>query len=189
MRLSYGFIETRGFVASIEAADAMVKAAKVEIIKWRKVGGALVTVFVQGDLDACQAAVDAGKAAAIRVGDLVSAHVIPRPFPDIEDQVEEITAGRGKGGGKEKKRQLGKAKIETKPSKPIIDRQRPSKEPSEAIVELLGRHPDGLTLNEISQTIDRDHGQTRKLLKGLMDADRVEKVQQRYFLIKKGNKR
>ena len=189
MRLSYGFIETRGFVASIEAADAMVKAAKVEIIKWRRVGGALVTVIVQGDLDACQAAVDAGKAAAMRVGDLVSAHVIPRPFPDIEAQVEEITAGRGKGGGKGKKRLVNKAQTKAKSSKPTIERQRPSTEPSEAIVELLGRHPAGLTLNEISQTITQDHGQTRKLLKGLMDADRVEKVQQRYFLIKKGKKR
>jgi len=189
MKLSYGFIETRGFVASVEAADAMVKAAKVEIIKWRKVGGALVTVFVQGDLDACQAAVDAGKAAAMRVGDLVSAHVIPRPFPDIDDQVNEITKRRGKGPGRGKKQAPQKSAPPRKTAQP--ERQKPDEtdDPSEAVIRLLKQKTAGLTLKEIAQAIGKDNAATRKLLKGLMDAETIEKVQQRYFPIKKGKKR
>lgn len=80
---SLGFIETRGLVAAIEAADAMVKAANVELLERQNVGGGLVTVIVQGDVGAVKAAVDAGAAAAKRVGDLVSVHVIPRPHPDV----------------------------------------------------------------------------------------------------------
>ncbi len=78
-----GMIETRGFVAAIEAADAMLKAANVKLLSREKVGGALVTVFVEGDVGAVKAAVDAGAAAAERVGDLVSVHVIARPHNDI----------------------------------------------------------------------------------------------------------
>jgi len=79
-----GMIETRGLVGSIEAADAMVKAARVQLIGKVLVGGGLVTVFVRGDVAACKAATDAGAAAAQRVGELVSSHVIPRPHDDIE---------------------------------------------------------------------------------------------------------
>ncbi|MHA6259281.1 BMC domain-containing protein [Sporosarcina sp. CAU 1771] len=77
-----GMIETRGLIGSIEAADAMLKAANVELVNQEKIDGALVTVFVEGDVGAVQAAVDAGKLAAARVGELVSAHVIPRA--DVE---------------------------------------------------------------------------------------------------------
>lgn len=80
---SIGMIETRGLVAAIEAADAMVKAANVELLGKETVGGGLVTVIVQGDVGAVKAAVDAGAAAAKRVGDLVSVHVIPRPHADV----------------------------------------------------------------------------------------------------------
>jgi ethanolamine utilization protein EutM len=79
-----GMIETRGLVGSIEAADAMVKAARVQLVGKILVGGGLVTVFVRGDVAACKAATDAGAAAAQRVGELVSSHVIPRPHDDIE---------------------------------------------------------------------------------------------------------
>jgi ethanolamine utilization protein EutM len=79
-----GMIETRGLVGSIEAADAMMKAARVQLIGKVLVGGGLVTVFVRGDVAACKAATDAGAAAAQRVGELVSSHVIPRPHDDIE---------------------------------------------------------------------------------------------------------
>ena len=79
-----GMIETRGMVGSIEAADAMVKAARVTLVGKVIVGGGLVTVFVRGDVAACKAATDAGAAAAQRVGELVSSHVIPRPHDDIE---------------------------------------------------------------------------------------------------------
>ena len=79
-----GMIETRGLVASIEAADAMVKAANVTLTCKEHVGGGLVTVMVRGDVGAVQAAVDAGAAAAERVGELVSIHVIPRPHEELE---------------------------------------------------------------------------------------------------------
>lgn len=78
-----GMIETRGLVASIEAADAMVKAASVTLISKTHVGGGLVTVMVEGDVGAVKAATDAGAAAAERVGDLISVHVIPRPAADV----------------------------------------------------------------------------------------------------------
>ena len=79
-----GMVETKGLVGSIEAADAMVKAANVRLIGKVLVGGGLVTVMVRGDVGAVKAAVDAGAAAAKRVGELVSVHVIPRPHNDVE---------------------------------------------------------------------------------------------------------
>ena len=79
-----GMIETKGLIGSIEAADAMVKAANVTLIGRVIVGGALVTVFVRGDVGATKAAVDAGAAAADRVGELISTHVIPRPHEEVE---------------------------------------------------------------------------------------------------------
>lgn len=82
-----GKIETKGFVAAVEAADAMVKAAQVELTKYEKIGGGYVTVLVRGDVGAVQAAVEAGARAAQKVGDLVSAHVIPRPDESLEDRM------------------------------------------------------------------------------------------------------
>ncbi|MTI81607.1 MAG: ethanolamine utilization microcompartment protein EutM [Firmicutes bacterium] len=79
-----GMIETKGFVGAIEAADAMVKAANVRLIGKELAGGGLVTVMVRGDVGAVKAATDAGAAAAKRVGELVSVHVIPRPHGDVE---------------------------------------------------------------------------------------------------------
>lgn len=82
--IALGMIETRGLVGSVEAADAMVKAANVVMVGKETVGSGLVTVFVRGDVGAVKAATDAGAAAAQRVGELVSVHVIPRPHPDVE---------------------------------------------------------------------------------------------------------
>ncbi|SHN68862.1 BMC domain-containing protein [Desulfitobacterium chlororespirans] len=79
-----GMIETKGLVGAIEAADAMVKAANVSLIGKTHVGGGLVTVMVRGDVGAVKAATDAGAAAAGRVGELISVHVIPRPHPEME---------------------------------------------------------------------------------------------------------
>jgi ethanolamine utilization protein EutM len=79
-----GMVETRGLVGAIEAADAMVKAANVKMVGKEHVGGGLVTIFVRGDVGAVKAATDAGGAAAKRVGELLSVHVIPRPHGDIE---------------------------------------------------------------------------------------------------------
>ncbi len=78
-----GMIETKGLVALIEASDAMCKAANVELIGWDKVGSGMVTAFVKGDVAAVKAATDAGAAAAARIGEVVSVHVIPRPHDDL----------------------------------------------------------------------------------------------------------
>jgi ethanolamine utilization protein EutM len=80
-----GMIETRGLVSLIEASDAMVKAARVKLVGWQKIGGGYVTALVRGDVAACKAATDAGAAAAQRIGELVAVHVIPRPHGDLED--------------------------------------------------------------------------------------------------------
>lgn len=79
-----GMIETRGFVGSVEASDAMAKAANVQVIGQVQIGAAYITVMCRGDVGAVKAAVEAGAAAAERVGQLVSAHVIPRPHDEVE---------------------------------------------------------------------------------------------------------
>ena len=79
-----GMVETRGLIGAIEAADAMVKAANVKLLGKEKIGGGFVTVMVRGDVGAVKAATDAGAAAAEKVGELVSVHVIPRPHSDVE---------------------------------------------------------------------------------------------------------
>ena len=79
-----GMVETKGLVAAVEAADAMVKAANVTLVGKEMIGGGLVTVLVRGDVGAVKAATDAGAAAADRVGDLISVHVIPRPHSEVE---------------------------------------------------------------------------------------------------------
>jgi microcompartment protein CcmL/EutN len=77
-------IETRGFAAMVEAADAMVKAAKVDLVAYEKIGGGYVTAIVRGDVAAVKAAVDAGVRGAEKVGEVVSAHVIPRPHVNVD---------------------------------------------------------------------------------------------------------
>lgn len=79
-----GMVETRGLVASIEAADAMLKAANVTLVGTEKIGSGLVSVMVRGDVGAVNAAVEAGSASASRLGELVATHVIPRPHTDVE---------------------------------------------------------------------------------------------------------
>ena len=80
-----GLLETRGLVAMIEACDAMVKAANVTLVGYQKIGSGYVTALVRGDVAAVRAATDPGAAAARRVGELISVHVIPRPHPSLED--------------------------------------------------------------------------------------------------------
>jgi ethanolamine utilization protein EutM len=80
-----GLIETRGLVGMIEAADAMLKAARVVFVGWQRVDGGIVTAIVRGDVGSVKAATDAGAAAARRVGELLAVHVIPRPAEDLED--------------------------------------------------------------------------------------------------------
>ena len=82
--IALGMVETKGLVGAVEAADAMVKAANVKLIGKEQIGGGYVTVMVRGDVGAVKASADAGAAAAQRVGELVSVHVIPRPHGDVE---------------------------------------------------------------------------------------------------------
>src|SRR2546421_4757738 len=100
-----GMIETRGFAAMVEASDAMVKAAKVELIGYEKIGGGYVTAVVRGDVAAVKAATEAGQRAAERVGELVSVHVIPRPHANIDavlplGRQEDTGTGAAAGGSK-----------------------------------------------------------------------------------------
>lgn len=85
-----GLIETKGLVGAIEAADAMVKSANVILVGYEKIGSGLVTVMVRGDVGAVKAATDAGAAAAEKVGELVSTHVIPRPHTDLESILPKV---------------------------------------------------------------------------------------------------
>ena len=85
MSEAIGMIETRGYIGSVEASDAMVKAANVTLIGYEKIGAGFVTAIVRGDVAAVKAATDAGAAAARRVGELVSVHVIPRPHGSVDD--------------------------------------------------------------------------------------------------------
>lgn len=84
MNNALGLVETKGLVGAIEAADAMVKSANVQLIGYEKIGSGLITVMVRGDVGAVKAAVDAGSAAASVAGEVKSSHVIPRPHSDVE---------------------------------------------------------------------------------------------------------
>ena len=86
-----GMVETKGFVGMIEASDAMAKAAKVRMLGYEKIGSGLVTTLCRGEVGAVRAAVDAGAAAAQKVGEMVAIHVIPRPHEDIEKYLEQIS--------------------------------------------------------------------------------------------------
>jgi len=88
-----GMIETRGFAAMVEASDAMVKAAKVELVGYEKTGGGYVTAIVRGDVASVRAAVDAGLVAAEKVGEIVSSHIIPRPHANVDSA---LPLGRAK---------------------------------------------------------------------------------------------
>lgn len=101
-----GLIETKGFVGMVEAADAMVKAARVELVGYEKIGGGYVTAIVRGDVAAVKAAVEAGSRAAERVGELVSVHVIPRPHANLDAALPlgrgaQAAAAKKAGGGAE----------------------------------------------------------------------------------------
>ena len=91
--IALGMIETRGLVPAIEAADAMSKAAEVQLVSREFVGGGYVTVMVRGDVGAVKAATDAGAAAAKRVAELVSVHVIPRPHDELEALIANLGGG------------------------------------------------------------------------------------------------
>ncbi len=171
MKVSYGFVETRGFVAAILAADAMVKAAQVELVPYRKIGSAYVTVIVKGELGACQAAVEAGVRAAEQAGELVSYHIIANPYPDTDHQLEpqpQPAAPAPPKGKQRGSRQKARGRHKT---------------PEEQILEKLKKQPKGATLKELSQQLGKPADQVRLILKRLMDQGKVEKIQQKYFIL------
>ena len=92
MQEALGMVETKGLIANIEAADAMVKSANVQLIGQRQIGSGLVTVMVRGDVGAVKAATDAGAIAAGNVGEVVAVHVIPRPHTDVEKILPSLDA-------------------------------------------------------------------------------------------------
>ena len=95
-----GMIECRGFVAMVEASDAMVKAAKVELTGHERTGGGYVTAIVRGDVAAVRAALDAGQRAAERVGEVISVHIIPRPHGNVDEVLPLGRGSRKTGGGR-----------------------------------------------------------------------------------------
>ena len=97
---SLGMIETKGLVGAIEAADAMVKSANVQLVGKEQVGGGLVTIMVRGDVGAVKAATDAGAAAAERVGTLISVHVIPRPHVEVDSILPKGRPSQAPNAGK-----------------------------------------------------------------------------------------
>lgn len=191
MKLSYGFIETQGLIAAIEAADVMLKTAKVELLELKKVGSALVTVTVKGNLDACQAAVAAGKISAEQVGELVSAHVIPRPFDDTIQMVSgDDEPEKPVSAPKEiKSPPKLKTSVRKKSAKPKKQTESKPHNLSDSIINTLKNNPGGLTLQKIAEQVKLDSTQARIHLKKLMDSDTIEKIQQRYFWIKKTKKK
>lgn len=92
-----GMVETRGLVALIEASDAMCKAARVELVGWDRVGSGMVTAFVRGDVAAVKASVDAGAAAAGKLGEVIAVHVIPRPHDELENAIPQKAEAKKKG--------------------------------------------------------------------------------------------
>ena len=101
MQEALGMVETKGLVAMIEAADAMVKAANVTLVGYEKIGAGFVTAIVRGDVAAVKAAIEAGSRAAEKVGELVSVHVIPRPHNGV-DEVLPVVRNINKGGAPKK---------------------------------------------------------------------------------------
>ncbi len=134
-----GMIETRGLVAAIEAADASVKAANVSLSCKEHVGGGLVTIMVRGDVGAVKAAVDAGAAAAERVGELISVHVIPRPHGELELVLTKSKVSNIKD--------TSAKKIEEKPKK----KEEPAKETAakESIFSYTGEELEKMTVSAL----------------------------------------
>ncbi len=192
MPLSYGFVETQGLVGSIEAADAMLKAAKVRLVHKTEIGFGLVTVFVEGELGAVQSAVDAGSAAAERVGQFVTSHVIARPFNDAaifrqepelkSPDLNEVDETPVKEEKKPTQQPAQKTIRKQTPKKIVV---KPEKKPTDLVGAILQslKKKNGATLNELTEILGQDHSEIRVLLKQLIDQEKIEKVQQRYYLL------
>lgn len=197
--MSFGLVETKSFVGAVEAADAMVKTAKVELINNFMIGAAYVTVFVKGDLAACQAAVDAGAVAAERVGELITSHVIARPIYDTEFLVGSLISGKStKRAVKEKvapEKNVNKGIKETEANnKIIVKRNKVNEEPiktldtgfisiNEKILDQI-KKADGTGLQTLIDNTGENKTEVRVALKKLLDENKIEKVGTKYFVKK-----
>ncbi len=146
-----GMVETRGLIASIEAADAMVKAAQVQLLGKEKVQAGLVTIFIVGETAAVKSAIDAGAAAAQRVGELVSTHIIPRPDDQIDDLIYGM-ASADKTRKKQEPRDDDKAGRRTrqisKPKEEVLEDSKPVPEQSSSsTIDRLKKEALGVTLD------------------------------------------
>jgi ethanolamine utilization protein EutM len=204
--MALGMIETRGFVGATEAADAMVKAAAVTILKKEYAEGGLVTILVRGDVAAVKAATDAGAVAAARVGELVAVHVIPRPH-DATDLLLDVLPGNRKIGTYPIRPSLtgrpgGGGAGETPRATPAAGAERPRSArrgaalappaPAEstgpngelrarclAAIRHAGDH--GITLPEMGESLGVDWRRLIGPVKALLDQGRAEKVESRYY--------
>jgi len=187
MNLAYGFIETLGLIGAIEAADAMLKAAKVRVVKQQQIGSGLVTVIVEGELGACQAAVNAGGAAAERVGTLISLHVIPRPFDDTEKLVRKFFDSLPKSDPPIEKPEIrNQTPIEKTQTSKTPPKNKPEPKNAE---QWISSNKNGVTLDQIAQYLKSDHAEARRVVKKLMDEEKIEKVHQKYFYLSNRKKK
>ena len=188
--VALGLIETKGFVGATEAADAMVKAAPVTILKKEYAEGGLVTILVQGDVAAVKAATDAGAVAAARVGELVSVHVIPRPHEATGLLVDvlpgnrkigtypigHILEGRAASGGGERVKPARPAGRASTPGTGIAgDLER------RCLTAIRRAGDRGVTLPELGQALDTEWRRLISPVKSLLDRGAVEKVESRYY--------
>ena len=180
MENSYGFIETRGYIGAVEAADAMLKAANVKLVKWHKVGSGLIIVIIKGELGACQAAVEAGKVAAETVGDLAAFNVIARPYDDLG------LFFKANSAKKRKKQSRTKEKPAREPVSAKTTEKKDDKQDNLAdLLKLVKAAPKGLTLQSASQHLPVSAAELRILFKELMDAEKIVKVHQHYYPFQK----
>ncbi|MBY0445867.1 MAG: BMC domain-containing protein [Burkholderiales bacterium] len=188
---SLGLLEVRGFVTALEAADAMLKSASVRLIRQYETSPGLISLVVEGDIASCRAAVDAGVAAAARLGEVVSRQEIGRPDPDVERMVLTMLAPKKKQRApKPASRSVAQAEEVIEPS--VIDADEPvvlalaTAEKTEeascdevAILAAVTASANGLTLAELLAVLP-EAGVTRRALENLCKAKRLAKVLGRY---------
>ena len=169
MQLTLAFVETKGFVGAVEAADAMSKTASIRIVKYTKIGDAYVTVLIEGELSDCQAAIESGAAAAERIGELVSSGIIPRPLEDLSLFIS----------------RKAKAKEQEVPVKAAATKKRAAKKEADtpSVPELIKKAAQGISIEELEKITQKSRDSIRQTLKKLMDDEKVEKIHKKYYWI------
>ena len=191
-----GFIEVYGLVSGIEAADAMLKSAQVRLLRQYEVHPGLITVVVEGDLAACQAAVNAGVAAASRIGKVISSLLIPRPDGDTETMILQLITGSGRGGrvkeaktaeSEEKSTPAVKPKKAAPATKPAATKATgqtaKSTESSgdlDEALEFIFKAPKGRSWTDIAKRFSKQPQRLRKELDACVKSGTLDKVGARY---------